>query len=378
MKTPPQSNREVATGEVITPGQLVAGIFVLTLCGTMYYYPTAALGAVGRSGWLLVPVATGLSILTGAIGYGIVARVPGKLLPDIILELAGPRLGRAAALFLALLFVLRAAIDYRAAIEPIGTTFFTDTPLWAITAVLALPTTYLAWTGPVRMARLYPLFALIITSGMALVLALGSDVWDYGHLLPLTTLDNILIATPHFGTAVVALQTVAFVGFLAPYLPKKRAIKGFQYFLAGLAPAVLFFIFFTIIPVAAFTGTGARTIQPPFMTSLGTLTLAWSPLTRIEFLLRLLFQINAIAAISMLQYGAALLLSRVFRFRNNLLGILLVAVPPVALTGWYISDQDALLYVELGIIGVNTMLIALLVVLWILAWRYSKRAAPGK
>jgi hypothetical protein len=213
---------------------------------------------------------------------------------------------------------------------------------------------------------------------MVLVLALGSDVWDYGHLLPLTTLDNILIATPHFGTALVALQTVAFVGFLAPYLPKARAKKGFQYFLAGLAPAALFFIFFTIIPVAAFTGTGARTIQPPFMTSLGTLTLARSPFTRIEFLLRLLFQINAIAAISMLQYGAALLLSRVFRFRNNLLGILLVAVPPVALAGWYISDQDALLYVELGIIGVNTTLIILLVVLWILAWRYSKRAAPGK
>jgi len=361
-------DRTTATAEAITPGQLVSMAFVITVCGTLYFFPLLAITAGGRSGWLLGLPAAALAAVMAVAILRIIRAAPNKLFPDVVQELAGPLGGRIINFIFALLFMLSAAVDYRAASEPIEATFYATTPLWVIVGLLALPSTYLAWTGPVRMARLYPLFAAIITVGLVLALASGLYQWDFGYLLPLTSFSFVLNKAP-FWASVLAFRPAFALGFFTPYLSPQTLKRGMRLFSWGLVPGAAFLMLITAIPVAAFGAGGASEVVPPFMTALGTLVIPRSPFTRVEFPIRLLFQANAIAAIAIQQYGAASLLSRAFAFRDNLLGILAASIPPIAVAAWFATDTRALAYIVPGVIIVSAVGAPLLGVLLILAVR---------
>jgi len=323
-----------------------------------------------------------VAIVSGLSGFGMLLivgklsqRFPGLTLPEYAEKLLGKWPGKALGLVLAVNFGLNASVDVGVAMRNLQGIYFTVTPGWVISALLALTALSFVWFGLVNASRLAP--AIL---GLLALTFLGTFplLWRWmkpGYMIPLFDLSPIELTSPSFWVAVGVVRAALFpVAFLPYVVEPKKAVR-----ILGWAHWVgMFGNFLAVItPVMIFGPVGAGAVVQPFPFVMAVLRIPSSPLDRLEMIGRLAFHINTIYAVASIYFTGGLFMAKVFgtpRVRPFMLVMAGLSLAPIILIPSTIHQTSfAYSSVIRGLVAGATVF----PLLWLAYWLRRPKLAAG-
>ncbi len=257
--------------------------------------PTLAIGVGGRAAWMVVIAAwlitaAGVPLAVAAARHHGGARFPSNLVRAL------PWVGRLVTLTIAGMAIMTAAGDLYLIFVTMDEIFMFRTPYLAVIVATAGVSAYQAWIGWRGIARISPLFLILVLSTTVMVLALLIPHLDPGYLRPVMDL-SLLGGRP--GPLVGALA-----GMHAPLLPLllyARAAKPrllLRDYLTGSATGAAVLLLFTAVPLMMGPPETLMRVNQVFPDVTTALTLPRSIFDRPEHLTRIVFNISALFAVS--------------------------------------------------------------------------------
>lgn len=298
----------------ITPVQLFTLMAVGVICGSWLVTPISSIAAGGQMAWFVSLIALLLGLFLIALIVYLVTPDRGEKpleFIDVVEALLGRRLGIAFLLFLATFMILCVACDLVLNGVVVYNAFFHLTPLWAIFLLELVLFGYLAWNGPIRIARAAPFFLAIVSLNMILIIILAWRIKDIGYLLPLGQWEEIYFGSQAF---LVSMQTFRFVWAVAVFLYWAQTIKGaFKYLALGGLVGWTQLLILTNLPILVYGPKAARAFIDPVQPLLGTLVLPFFPIERWDAVALIIFQLNTFLSMAAMGFSAAYILDRIFK-----------------------------------------------------------------
>ena len=224
----------------ITSRQMVFILFLTLTSVTVVTIPKVMAEAAGVGNWI--------TLMSTAVIFGILASViarlnrafPGKALYDYSRDLVGKAGCCIIAVFYLLYFLMVDTYLCNAMASMLQANFLFKTPYWAFLAVGLPVFGYLAYHGPVNVARIFELYGMVFLVGLLVVHINMLSQGDLEDILPLIVPSEIGRA---FGAMVKAI--IAFLGIevltVMPFSGKSKKAPRTA-FLALLAVGVIYVI----------------------------------------------------------------------------------------------------------------------------------------
>ncbi|WP_047979754.1 GerAB/ArcD/ProY family transporter [Ornithinibacillus contaminans] len=180
-------------------------------------------------------------------------------------------------------FLMENIILVRAYSEIITIVFLSNTPLWAVMALLLTISTYLASKGIEAIFRTGFIIAFVFLPLVFFVLIISFQNVDWYHFFPFWSNDFSFLTNSSYLKSFFAVGGgFIFLGFVQPYLSYKRK----QVFIA-LTIIIPCFFLSVYIPVLTFGGSTASTFLFPFVMAVDAINLTWLMFDRITMFLLL-------------------------------------------------------------------------------------------
>ncbi|MGE6753928.1 GerAB/ArcD/ProY family transporter [Rossellomorea sp. NPDC071047] len=246
-------------------------MYILTHVGLiLFLYPSNIIESSSQGQW--IPIIIGVIVhfiilfllLTG------LDRFPQQ---DIItIYLHEGKLMTFIFLFPTLLYFFMAnIITVRAYSEVVTIVFLSNTPLWAIMALLLILSCYLAIKGVEAIFRTAILLFFLLFPLVCFILVVAFQNVDWHYVYPLWNEDFSFLTDSSYHRSFFAIGGVfLFIGFIRPVLPYKRK----KVLLAAVA-LIPIFIISVYIPVLTFGQATASTFMFPFIMTVDAINLTW-------------------------------------------------------------------------------------------------------
>jgi Spore germination protein len=170
-----------------------------------------------------------------------------------------------------LYFFMATIITVRAYSEVVTIVFLSNTPLWAIMALLLILSSYLAFKGVEAIFRTGILLFLFLFPLFCFILVVSFQNVDWHYVYPLWSKDASFLTDSSFFKSFFAIGGVfLFLGFVRPSIPFQRN----KVLLAAVA-IIPIFIMSVYIPVLTFGQATASTFMFPYIMSVDAVNLTW-------------------------------------------------------------------------------------------------------
>jgi Spore germination protein len=183
-------------------------------------------------------------------------------------------------------FLMANIISVRAYAEIITIVFLSNTPLWAVMALLLSFSTYLASKGIEAIFRTCFIFSLVFLPIVLFVLVVSFQNVDWYYFFPMWINDFSFLTNLDYLKSFFAIGGgFLFLGFVQPYIAYKR-----KKVLIAIAVIVPCFFLSVYIPVFTFGATTSSKFLFPFVMAVDAINLTWLMFDRITmfFLLSML------------------------------------------------------------------------------------------
>lgn len=261
-------------------------IYILIHLGFIFLmYPADIISSTDEGHW--VPILMGFIVHFLVISFYMkgLNYFPKKDLVSIYLGVGKG----AAAVFLfplTIYLLMINIITIRAYSEIITIVFLSNTPLWAIMALLLIISTYIATKGVEAILRTGILIAFLFLPVILFILFASFQNVDWRYVFPIVDEDFSFIAkSSYFESFFAFAGGFWFLGFVQPYFSYKKI--NIQIASFALIP---FFIFSVYIPILTFGQATASTFHFPFVVAVDAIHINWLMFDRITmfFLLSLI------------------------------------------------------------------------------------------
>ncbi|WP_248928052.1 GerAB/ArcD/ProY family transporter [Paenibacillus hamazuiensis] len=238
--------------------QLATGIFSL---------PRTLAEKAGTDGWMDIPIAWLINLLSGWVILLTLRKYPDYTLPDLLKHLFGKWLGRLLLLPFIAYFAFFGWIIMINTMLFVKAWFLTKTSQYLIVLLFAVPG-YLLIRHGLRVLARYTEFVLYIMLWMPFLFLVTSRQWHWIHLLPLLKegWGPVMSGLPK---TVFAFAGNEILFFIYPFLQKK------QYAFRGLVIAntltMLLYLYTTVICFVYYTPDGITSLNQPLMSMLKTI-----------------------------------------------------------------------------------------------------------
>ena len=217
----------------VSPRQFTALGFVAALSLLIRRFPRALAARAGRSAVLAVPLSVLPLAFALAAAYLLFRKRPGKDVPALLTDLAGPAAGRVLTGVYGLWFAAYAGFLLRSGAERFLTTVYPGAQPWLFVGVMALICAVAAAGPLLPLARAAMLFRPLMLGLIALVAFLTAKDLDLTLLLPLCPSDARGIGLTALEIANL-LSIGFFLGFGASKLSRPLRFRDFAPWLAVL------------------------------------------------------------------------------------------------------------------------------------------------
>ena len=247
---------------------------------------------------------------------------PAKSLVEYSQELLGSIPGKLVSFFYLWLFLYMAATDLRIYAEVLKTSFFPETPLVVIMAVMVFLSVLAVYSGLEPIGRsadlIFPLFLLMILGSLFFPLIHA----DFSNLQPVMARGWTPVLLAAVAPTIIAAQ-YANLTIITPSLDEPR--KALRASLWSLAAASMVLVFFAVVVVAVLgPDEGLRAVFPVFKMIRATRVSEF--LERVEALIIFAWGLGLYLALSVNLYSGSKGLSQVFGLQDNRALILPMAV----------------------------------------------------
>lgn len=314
------------THAAIYPGQYFALMTMTAICANLFVIPSAFLDRAGRAAWVMAILSWIAGVVLVFATWGLARYFPNQTLPEYLPRIVGRIPAAIISLLYVLLLLLSAAEESRTSMDAVAVGLFVYTPIPVTVALFVAVSAYLAWTGHLRIARLAPLYSLLVAAGFVIVLFLTRRWMDAGLLKPWLDFTQWRPASLPFWAGAMALRPLVLIVMFYPYVRDKRSVLPLSLGAAGVAALVLAAA--TMVPVAVLGLQGAQMTPRPFLYLLTTIFFADASFESFDFFARLLFLNNSVITVAAMLWAAG----RLLRF----------ALVPRAKDGWFIWGLAAL------------------------------------
>ncbi|MGD6832911.1 GerAB/ArcD/ProY family transporter [Sutcliffiella halmapala] len=176
-----------------------------------------------------------------------------------------------------LYFLAAIILSVRAYSEIINIVFLSNTPLWAVMAVLLFISSYLASRGLEAIFRTGLLLTFLFIPLIFFIFLVSFQNVDWHYLFPIWPTSFKFLTTNSYLKSFFAIGGgFLFLGFVQPYFSYKRKIVLIAAFL--LVPCFLISVY---IPILTFGDATASNFLFPFVTSVDSINLNWLMFDRI-------------------------------------------------------------------------------------------------
>ncbi|MBB3110066.1 hypothetical protein FHS18_002133 [Paenibacillus phyllosphaerae] len=251
---------------------------IVTHLGLMFFlFPSDVMETVDVGHWLPILVGYLLHFAFVALYTKGLAYYDRHDLIDIFLT-GGRTIAVLLLLPLAVYFIMVNIITVRAYSEIITIVFLSNTPLWAIMALLLTIPTYIAMTGIESIFRTGMLLAILFLPIVLFVICVSFHNTDWHYLFPLLERDsfNFITERPFLKSLFIFTGSFLFLGFVRPTVTYNRR----RILIASwiLLPLVLLSVY---IPLLTFGQDTASMLQFPFILAVDTIDITWLMFDRI-------------------------------------------------------------------------------------------------
>lgn len=283
-------------------------IYILTHLGLIFFmYPASIIASTEEGNWM--PIMTGVIInfILIAIYMKGLSYFPNEDLISIYL-----RFGKVVAFIFLLPVTLYSIIIYtitvRANSEIISVVLLSETPLWAIMALLVFISTYLAIKGVETILRTAVLLSCLFLPLLIFIFCLSFQYVDWHYIFPIIDKQFSFIMDSSFYKSIFAVGgSFLFLGFIRPYVSYQRK----QILIAAIT-LIPFFIFSVYIPISIFGQATASNLLFPFVVAIDTVNLNWLMFDRVSMFFLMVLMTFIMLYISLLLWKTVRILNTCF------------------------------------------------------------------
>lgn len=179
---------------------------------------------LGMTATWMIPL---MHLPAGLIGFAVLAwllnQFPGRTIIEIGEELVGPVVNTLFAFWFYVFFVGASALLLRQFAEFMLTGFFPQTPLSAVAIGFLAGVALIVYLGLETLGRVARIVLPFLSFGLALLIALTSNLWQPHGIQPLWGPGVPELAWAAFSTLGVGVE-ILFLALVAPYLPRGRLL----------------------------------------------------------------------------------------------------------------------------------------------------------
>ncbi|WP_054027376.1 GerAB/ArcD/ProY family transporter [Bacillus sp. FJAT-28004] len=300
-------------------------MYGLTQLGFMFFfYPYDIIASTTEGHWFAITFGIAINMLIVWAYMKGLSYFPKQ---DIISIYLG--VGKWAAILFLLPLVLFLIVvnifTVRAFADIITLVFLTNTPMWAITGLLIVISTYIALNGVNAIFRTGLLLALLFLPLILFTIFISFQNVDFRYLFPLFNINFSFMTKPAYLQSFSAFAgNFLFLGFVQPYFSFSR--KKVMFTLVALVP---FFFLSVYLPLLTFGQATASNFKFPFVILVSTIHINWLMFDRVTIFLLLCLITFTMLFISLLLWEVSRILNR--------------AMPKVKLN-YYVIGVAAIIY----------------------------------
>lgn len=251
-------------------------IYVLSHLGLIFFmYPENIIASTSEGHWL--------AILLGVIIHFVVISVYMKGLsffPNRNIIGIYSSVGKGTALFflipVLLYFLMVIIITVRAYSEIITIVFLSNTPLWAIMALLLFISTYIASCGLETIFRTGILLAILFLPLILFIFFVSFQNVDWRYAIPIDGNFQFIKKRDYLESFFAFSGGYLFLGFVQPFFSYNR-----KNVLIAAAVLIPFFFFSVYIPILTFGQATASTFFLPFVVAVDAININWLMFDRV-------------------------------------------------------------------------------------------------
>ncbi|MEK5443464.1 GerAB/ArcD/ProY family transporter [Fredinandcohnia sp. FSL W7-1320] len=260
-------------------------LYLLTHLGLIFFmFPSNIIASTQQGHWLPILIGIFVHVLFLHIYMKGLNYFPGENLISIF-----SGIGKWAVILLLvpvlLYFFIITLITVRAYSEIITLVFLSFTPLWAVTLLLLIVSTYVAKNGMETVLRTGILLAIIFLPLFLFVFILSFQNVDWRYFNPVRPDLNFLTSRSYYESFFVFSGGFLFLGFVQPYFSYER-----KYIIFSALLLIPFFIFSVYIPILTLGQATASVTFLPFVVIADSINVSWLMFDRVTlfFLLSLI------------------------------------------------------------------------------------------
>ncbi|MEF3303172.1 GerAB/ArcD/ProY family transporter [Paenibacillus sp. GYB003] len=249
----------------------VATLYVLSHLGLIFFlYPGSIIASVTEGFW--APILFGFVVHVALLSIYMkgLSHFPKKDLIRIYSDV-GKRVSAVFLLPVAFYLLIVGILTVRAYSEIITIVFLSDTPLWAIMALLLAISTYIAAKGIETICRTGILLAVLFLPIVLFVFFASFQNADWRYAVPLFDIDFSFLRDRSYWKSFFAFAGgFLFLGFVQPFFSYDRSKV-----LIAAAALLPFFLFSVYIPALTFGRSTASTFLFPYVVALDAIQISW-------------------------------------------------------------------------------------------------------
>ncbi|MFS0674053.1 GerAB/ArcD/ProY family transporter [Ornithinibacillus sp. 179-J 7C1 HS] len=315
-------------------------MYILTHIGLIFFlYPLNIIQSTNQGFWL--PISIGIVI---HFVFVIIYMKGLSLFPKIdivtIYSNSGKFISFCFLIPIFLYFLMANIITVRAYSEIITIVFLSNTPLWAVMALLLSFSTYLASKGLVAIFRSCFIFAIVFLPLLLFVFIVSFQNVDWYNFFPFWSSDfSFLTSISYIKSFFAVGGGFLFLGFVQPYFTYRPS----KVWIALVAIIPCFFLS-VYIPVLTFGPSTSENFLFPFVMATDTINLNWLMFDRITTFFLMSILIFIMLFISLVLWKTVRIASHYIPSRSHLFLLITISVF-IYIIGFFIpnwSDLDVL------------------------------------
>lgn len=286
---------------------LVLILYLIIHIGIIFFiYPSKVISSTNHGHWIIILITivfqfTFLWIYLKGLSY-----FPKQDLISIF-SIHGKLFSQTLLFPLVVYFFGSLLLVIRAYAEIITIVFLENTPIWAISLVMILFTSYTAVKGfnTILLASMLIFFIIIPITLFSLITSFQNTQFLY--IFPLAVNDFSFLTNKDFLISFFAVSPFLFLGFIPPFI--EISIKKLMVTNTILLPLFLLSVY---IPILTFSPETAAAFLFPFSTSMDTINIQWAVFDRITIFYVVSLITFAMVFGALLQWMLSILINRLY------------------------------------------------------------------
>ncbi|MFD0588109.1 GerAB/ArcD/ProY family transporter [Paenibacillus sp. GCM10027627] len=287
-------------------------MYLITHMGLIFFlYPADIIDSVYQGQWY--PILLGFAFhLTVVIVFMKGMSLFGEL--DLVdsLRTAGNWAAILLLLPVAIYLLLACVITVRAYSDIVTIVFLSNTPLWAIMALVLTISSFMATLGIEAMFRTAILLFIIFIPLALFVIIASFQNADWMYMLPHLDRDTLstafVLKRPFLKSLFAFGGAYLFLGFVQPYFTFKR-----RYVVFSSLVLLPFFLISVYVPILTFGQDTVQLFHFPYIMTIDTISIDWLMFDRISLFFLLSMITFAILFVAMVMWKAV----RIIRFTST-------------------------------------------------------------